>query len=387
MGLGGRYEILEECGEGTSGVVFRARERATGREVALKVLRCDDGVVPAERIEQLRREGELLTRLDHPGIVRVLDVAVDEDGACLVTELVDGPSVATLLRTRGRLSIAESVSIVAQAARALGAAHARGIVHGDVKPANLLLAEGGRVLLADFGLARDGSEATGPRARDAATPAYAAPERLHGGSWGPAADIYALGVVLWECLTGTRPAPASGTGADVAADSPPDVPAPLVALCRRALSEDPAQRPHDALAFARELESIATAGDGEGLPALPAPARVPLESPRERTRAVDGRAARGTPVAVLAGAATGALLLAAAALAPSPAEGPPAGIVRPARAVPAPAAAPEAGPARPSAETPAPDRAVARATQPAARRAAPRRAARASRPPATAPRR
>ncbi len=389
MGLSGRYEILEERGQGTSGVVYRARERATGRQVAIKVLHRPEGRTDPDLAEALRREGELLTRLDHPGVVRVFEVSVDGDGACLVTELVDGPSLAAILRRRGRLTVAETLSIVAQAGRALAAAHARGIVHRDVKPANLLLAEDGRVLLADFGLAVESDTRSAGPGDGRGTPAYAAPERLRGEAGGPAADVFSLGVVLYECLTGRLPFDRPEAGdRERSAPEPPsalvdEIGAELSDLCLAALADDPAQRPAGALELARRLEALAAATGGPD-PLRPgtgvAPAGPDLEPAARRTRAlrpppVSGKSRR----LALAAAVSAMFLLGATIRAPAPA-GPPQGIAVAPRPDPAPerpvAAPPES--LSPSAPAEAPGEAKPRA--PARRTGRPRRAPKPVRP-------
>jgi serine/threonine-protein kinase len=267
-----RFELLEEVGRGASGVVYRARERSSGRVVAVKLLRDDGGRTDGLPLRvRLRREASLLGRVKHPGVVNVLDAASERELPYLVTEFVNGVSLQQLLRDRGPLPPAEIVSLVVQAARALHAAHAQGVVHRDVKPANLLVSSDGTLKITDFGVAGEtGIEAWEDIEADEylwGTPAYLPPERLRGSPLDGRSDLYSLGVVLYLGLTGKHPfeersvqeltrrilhdepAPASSIR--------PGLPAELVAFLRRALMKNPAQRFADGDGFARALEEIA----------------------------------------------------------------------------------------------------------------------------------
>lgn len=209
------FRIERELGHGTTGVVYLARQEALGRNVALKVVGRPLATDAAFR-ERFRQEARTVAGLDHPNVVQVLESGEDEAHLWLAMRLVDGPDLRVLLRRTGRLEPEQAVAIVEQVASALDAAHAAGLVHRDVKPGNLLIEDGrGRDLhveLADFGLARTPGvdEAEG-------TPGYAAPEQLAGTEAGPAADVFALGCVLFELLTGVAP-PA------IAPRSPEDAP-------------------------------------------------------------------------------------------------------------------------------------------------------------------
>lgn len=270
MSLAGRYEILGECGQGAHGVVYRARERSTGRHVAIKVLRDPADALDTRRAhERLRREAAALDRIRHPGVVSIVEVSVSAEGACLVTEFVDGGTLRDLLAERGRLAPEEAVSVVAQAARALAAAHARGLVHRDIKPANLLVAADGSIKVTDFGVAvgADLQPLVDERDYFCGTPAYVAPEVLEGAPVGPVADIYSLGAVFYECLTGRRPFEGASVRETLHRvlrghpESPtrhvPSLPAATADLCLAALSRAPADRPSSALEFARLLEGLA----------------------------------------------------------------------------------------------------------------------------------
>lgn len=196
----GRHEIERRLGRGATADVFRARDTTTGRPVAIKVLRSVD----RQAMTRHRGEIEVLSRLDHPGVVRLLGTGVHAGVPYLVLDLVDGPSLAAVL-DNGPLGLDRSISVGRQLADALTHAHEHGVIHRDLKPANVLLdADPNGVHLADFGIARfDDSARITATGHCIGTAAYLAPEQMEG-HIGPAADIYALGLVILECLTGIR---------------------------------------------------------------------------------------------------------------------------------------------------------------------------------------
>jgi len=260
-------EIEEEAGRGAAGVVYRARDRRTGETVALKVFDPAAGAAVDRDVQRQRwrREAELLQRLSHPNIVAVRGWILEEERASLVTEFVDGGSLEERLDECGALPLVQALTIVSQAARALAHAHQHGIVHRDVKPANLLLATDGTVKVSDFGVAaslpdEDGAVLEG-------TPAYMAPEQLRGGPVDARADVYALGVVLYRCLTGRLPYRASSVR-ELAYRTRHEDPVPpsrwraevtpaLEAACLKALARRPEDRFESGISFARCLEEIA----------------------------------------------------------------------------------------------------------------------------------
>jgi eukaryotic-like serine/threonine-protein kinase len=239
-----RHEIEQLLGRGGMAEVFRARDIRTGRSVAIKLLRAVD----PQSMGRFRTEIEVLCRLDHPGVVRLCGTGSHDGVPYLVLELVDGTSLADVLDS-GPLSVERSISIGQQVAEALTHAHGLNIVHRDVKPANVIFdAESTRVRLADFGIARF-SETTRMTAAGMCigTAAYLAPEQLEG-QVGPAADVYALGLVVLECLTGTRCYP--GTVVETAMarlHRAPIVPVELPVWLRHTLramtARDPGRRP------------------------------------------------------------------------------------------------------------------------------------------------
>ena len=203
----GRYVVESELGRGAMGVVYRARDPRIDRLVAIKTLVpdvADEDLVRALK-ERFLNEGRAAGRLSHPGVVAVYDA--DEDAATgtayLAMEFVDGPDLRRLLRDG--LSPARLVEIVREVAAALDHAHQRGVVHRDVKPANILVDAQGRARITDFGIARLASSTMTRAGEFLGTPAYMAPEQILGDPVGPATDIFALGVLLYEGLTGTRP--------------------------------------------------------------------------------------------------------------------------------------------------------------------------------------
>ncbi len=269
--VGGRYTLLAELGRGGMATVHRARDEVLGRDVALKVLHPHLAADPAF-LDRFRREGQAAAALSHRNVVAIHDLEANEDGAWLVLEVVEGPSLSEVLRTRGRLSPGEALSLLAPAARGLAAAHRRGIVHRDVKPANILIATDGTVKVSDFGLARAAASAQQTFDADVlvGSPHYLAPEAVDGQPLGPQADVYALGIVLYEVLTGRPPFEGDtpmATALQHMSGSVPrpgslvaGVPATLDEVVARATARDPADRYPDAEAFGQALEQAVPGG-------------------------------------------------------------------------------------------------------------------------------
>src|SRR4051794_11106988 len=247
--LDGRYRLGDRLGSGAVAEVFRAIDERLARPVAVKLFRGD----AAEQLQRHEAEMRTLASLDHPNLVTVYDAGTAEDTVAggqpyLVMQLVDGHTLADELRD-GPLPAQRVVRYAEALADALGYVHAQGFVHRDVKPANVLVADDGRVHLADFGIARLVDAAHVTRTGEVlGTPAYFAPEQVSGEVVGPAADIYSLGVVLLECVTGVRAF--EGTAIEVAMarlardpDVPDRLPAPWQQLLRAMTARDPAHRP------------------------------------------------------------------------------------------------------------------------------------------------
>jgi serine/threonine-protein kinase len=272
----GRWKVLGLVGRGGMGEVYVASDAATGERVALKVLGRGAGLSLASA-QRFERERELLARVAHPGVVRVLGALETDDESGLSffpMELVIGKSLGDLLAEHGRFAIVEAVRVLAATAEALEATHERGIVHRDVKPSNVLIARSGAVRLTDFGLARalDSSRFT-ITGSALGTPAYMSPEQCSGKDAGPEADHYALGVVAHELLAGSPPFQAESPLAVLRlhADAKPkplrelrpEVPARLEALVLRLLEKDPAARGGSPRAGLDALHAELTGGNAD----------------------------------------------------------------------------------------------------------------------------
>jgi len=211
----GRYQVVELLATGGMGAVFRGLDPRLQRPVALKTLRLAGDLPPEkrrQRIEQLVREAVTAARFSHPNVVTVYDVAESSEGAYIAMELVEGVSLERLLLQRGRLRPAEVIPLGAAIARGLAAAHARDVVHRDVKPANVMLGRDGSIKVADFGIADLIAATARADGLVFGTPGYLPPEALRGAGHNRAGDLFALGVVLYECLAGVKP---FGGGLDV----------------------------------------------------------------------------------------------------------------------------------------------------------------------------
>ncbi|MGC7103122.1 serine/threonine-protein kinase [Amycolatopsis lurida] len=254
--VGGRYRLLSRTGAGSSAVVYRALDLVTEQDVAVKLFHA--GIAGRDFLRR-EREFRVLADLRHPGLVEFRDSGFDLDRAYLVMRLVEGPTVAGRILC-GPLSVTETARLGAGVAQALAYVHSRGITHRDLKPANILLDED-RPLLTDFGLAHrlGSSDLTGSGAV-VGTAAYMAPEQVRGKEVGPPADIYALGLILLECLTGYREYPGAMVESALARLSrtpeiPEFVPPALALLLTHMTAEPPGTRP-TATQIATELSTI-----------------------------------------------------------------------------------------------------------------------------------
>ncbi len=264
--------LLEEMlGRGSMGTVFRAVHLALDKPVAVKVL--NPALFHLKRhVDQFFREARAAAALEHPNIVTVYNVGQERGRYYIVMQYVRGESLADRLAREGRLTVPEAVRVGLEAARGLAAAHEKGVVHRDVKPANLLLTLEGAVKVADFGLAYRSSEtaeATG-RAEVMGTPYYIPPEQIAGTVVDHRADQYSLGVTLYYCLTGVRPFEAPTAGEVLVkhlAETPapperhrPEVPEALSLLVRRLLAKKPGGRFARTADLIRALEETGLAG-------------------------------------------------------------------------------------------------------------------------------
>jgi eukaryotic-like serine/threonine-protein kinase len=310
-----RYELEELVGSGGMSSVFRARDLQLERQVAVKIL-LERYAGDPEYLERFRREARAVARLSHPNIVTVIDRGDDDGRQYIVFEHVDGENLKELVVRSGRLPVRRALELALSVADGLAFAHEQGLVHRDVKPQNVLLSSEGEVKVTDFGIARSihvdhGVTQTGTVL---GTGEYLAPEQASGKPVSPATDVYSLGVVLWELLTGDVPF----TGENFVAvalqhvnDPPPnlravrpDVSPRLAATVERALAKDPAQRFPSMAALARELRAclaeldtdasalveddaaltFVTRPTAPAAPPAPAPARVGRRRPARSRR-------------------------------------------------------------------------------------------------------
>ncbi|HEY7781005.1 MAG TPA: protein kinase [Ktedonobacterales bacterium] len=299
--IDGRYAILHHIATGGMAAVFSGWDERLDRPVAIKVLRHYE---ESDRtaVARFRREAESAAMLNHPNIVRVFDFFEDEAGhSFLIMELVEGPNLKQYLRRHERLPIAEALAVAEHVCAALQAAHDRGFVHRDIKPQNILLDPSGRAKLTDFGIVHVGSGATlTSGGLVLGTADYIAPEQARGDQLGPASDIYALGVVLYEMLTGHVPfvGPTAMSVAMQHASAPvlppsrlvPGLPRYVEAIVLRALRKAPEQRYRSALVMGVALRL----------------ARQTLAAERAQAEQPRAEVAEPIPTLALAGSARGA---------------------------------------------------------------------------------
>jgi serine/threonine-protein kinase len=270
----GRYEIIDEIGRGSMGVVYRARDPRIGRTVALKCVAFAFPLAPGEESEFLQRfyhEAQIAGRLSHPNIVTIHDVGTREaEGAAFIAmELVTGTNLQELLAGGGRLPFPQVAMVARQAAEALDYAHCCGVVHRDIKPGNLVLAEGGQLKILDFGIARIASADSTKPGRLLGTPNYMAPEQVTASPVDGRADQFSLAVTIYHLLTGERPFTGESLTAisyQVVNITPPSpsrlnrsIPPGVDPALGRAMSKNPADRYPDCVEFAADLGAALTA--------------------------------------------------------------------------------------------------------------------------------
>ncbi|NMO56769.1 serine/threonine protein kinase [Actinoplanes sp. TBRC 11911] len=288
--LGGRYRLDERIAGGGMGDVWRGTDEVLGRTVAVKIL------LPALLdepgfAERFRGEARTMATINHPGVVDVYDYGSDQQLAFLVMEYVEGDALSRTLSRVGRLTPARTMALVAQAADALQAAHENGIVHRDVKPGNLLVRPNGTLVLTDFGIARSALVGQLTAAGSVlGTASYISPEQAAGDVATSASDVYALGVVAYQCLSGHRPFDGA-TPIEIAMKHvrdtprplPGDIPPPVRAIVERALAKDPKARWPSASAMAavarQAAASLTAAAHQQPAPARSAPVGRPQSAP------------------------------------------------------------------------------------------------------------
>jgi serine/threonine protein kinase/Tfp pilus assembly protein PilF len=289
----GHYRLVAKIDEGGMGVVWQAEDTRLGREVALKVLH-DDLAENPDRLARFEREARTLAALDHPNIVVVHSVEAVGEHRFLTMEYLRGRKLVDLLEPGG-LPLDRLLALAIPLADAVAAAHAHGVVHGDLKPANVVVGEGDRPKILDFGLARmvrnapeaPLTEATTETIEDSGrisgTVPYLSPEQIQGEPPQPRSDLFSLGVLFYEMATGARPFRGRTTSAVLAAilrDTPrsleelrPDLPRQFSRLVSRCLEKDPARRPASAAVLKRDLDAVRRSpmhseGDSEAIPSI-----------------------------------------------------------------------------------------------------------------------
>jgi len=279
MLLNNRYQLLERLGSGGMSDVFRARDLMLERSVAIKVLHENYSNDDAFQ-QRFRQEARAAANLSHPNIVTVHDFGLDHSQLFIVMEHIPGKDLKTLIRQRGRFSVEEAIPLMVQACAGIGYAHRAGLVHCDVKPHNMIVTPDARLKVTDFGIARALSTILPDERADVVwgSPQYFSPEQAAGEAPSPASDVYSLGIVLYEILTGALPF-AAPTSEELARmhlqDSPippseylPEIPSALEQIVLKVLSKEPSARYRTADQLGRVLLRFGTQRDAQPAPAL-----------------------------------------------------------------------------------------------------------------------
>ena len=299
----GRYRVLAELGRGAMGVVYKAQDPAINRTVAIKTI-----LMPADEAERKEYEARFFQEakaaggLNHPGIITIHDVGREGDIAYMAMEMLEGVELREMMR-RERLALPVALELAAQVADALAFAHERGVIHRDIKPANIMIVRGRYAKIMDFGIARmQVSELKTKTGMMLGSPKYMSPEQVNGTAVDHRSDIFSLGVVIYELVTGASPYSAREVGElmrQIASDTPPppsasnpDLPAMLDLIVARALEKDPAARYQSGAELATDLRAclseIGKRSD-ETQPAIQASAALDID--------LEGTAAKSEPVA------------------------------------------------------------------------------------------
>jgi eukaryotic-like serine/threonine-protein kinase len=288
--LNNRYLILEQLGKGGMAIVYRARDTMLERSVAVKVLRENYSRDPAF-LERFRQEAKAAANLSHPNIVTVHDFGLDKGQLFIVMEYVPGTDLKTLIKQRGRFTPEEAIPLLIQACAGIGYAHRAGLVHCDVKPQNMLVTPDMRLKVTDFGIARALSTIHPQEQSDViwGSPQYFSPEQASGSAPSPASDVYSLGVIMYEMLTGSLPFHAD-TAAELAhlhieaepvpiAEMLPNISPVLEQILNKVLSKQPSQRYRTADQLGRVLLNFGNARTAPALSLTPEAVTVPSSPP------------------------------------------------------------------------------------------------------------
>ena len=292
--IGGRYELGRQLGAGGMARVYLGHDRLLDRQVAVKVL-AEPYASDPQFVERFRREASAAAGLNHPNIVAVYDRGEADGSYYIVMEYLSGPDLKQVIRRRAPLPPLQAIDFAQQILAALGAAHRRDVVHRDVKPQNVLVAEDGHLKVTDFGIARAGAQADMTEAGSViGTAQYLSPEQARGDEVTAASDCYAVGIVLYEMLTGRVPFDgdrAVAVAMKQISDEPapprmvePSVPPELESVVMRALAKRPSERYRTAGEFSRALSEVRTALDGSGSTTSVMPAAGPATA---ETRVMD----------------------------------------------------------------------------------------------------
>ncbi len=295
--LNKRYQLLETLGKGGMAIVYRAQDLMLERQVAVKVLREDFSSDPAFQ-ERFRREAKAAANLSHPNIVTMHDFGLDNGQLFLVMEYVPGKDLKTLTKQRVRFSPEEAIPLLIQACAGIGYAHRAGLVHCDVKPQNMLVTPDMRLKVADFGIARALATIHPEEQADVVwgSPQYFAPEQAQGAAPAPASDVYSLGIIMYEMLTGSLPFNAT-TDSDLARqhieDEPPllsellpEISPTLEQILKKVLSKEPSQRYRTADQLGRVLMSFGNARSAPSLALTPEAAALDMGSSSKKNATV-----------------------------------------------------------------------------------------------------
>jgi hypothetical protein len=302
--IAGRYQIGEKLGEGAFGKVCRAKDTVLGRMVAIKTVRLEGlaaaGTQLSELMERFRREAQVAAQLKHPNIVTIYDIGEDAGLNYIAMEYIDGQGLDALIRRSGRLPLERAVAIGIQVAEALDYAHRHGVVHRDIKPANVMLEAEDHVKVTDFGIAKplDASEQLTATGSLLGTPAYMSPEQARGEKLDGRSDLFSLGCILYEMVTGGRAFQGDSITSlllKIVTEEPrplrevdPSLPEPFAALVSRALCKDREARYPSGKELARDLaglhsvttiSELETLGAGRAEPAPALPTLVPSPPP------------------------------------------------------------------------------------------------------------